>query len=217
MTFSKDEIRAGMQKRLKALSGDLFAQKGAAAAARLEAWKEWRAYRSVLVFLSTAFEINTRPLLDLAFAGGKRVFAPRVEGSSLGFFRIDSRAGGEKSHSRTGDEESYSRADGWAKGAFGIREPPPDIPLAADDFPALVITPGLAFDRIGNRLGRGRGFYDRFFAALDSGALPGLPAGLSFTACGLCLELQIAAVVPSENHDRKMDMILTEKRGPCFC
>ncbi|MDR2370367.1 MAG: 5-formyltetrahydrofolate cyclo-ligase [Treponema sp.] len=198
MIPSKEEIRAGIQRRLKTLSKDVFDNKGAEAAARLWAWNDWGAYRSVLVFLSTAFEINTQPLLDLAFIDRKRVFAPRIEQSSLAFFRINPPAPGERPGPRT-------------EGAFGIREPPPDLPLAAEDFPALVITPGLAFDRRGGRLGRGRGFYDRFFAALESGALPGLPAGPAFTACGLCLELQITQTVPMESHDRKMDMILTEK------
>jgi 5-formyltetrahydrofolate cyclo-ligase len=197
MILSKEEIRAGMQKRLKALSGDIFNKKGAEAAARLWAWNEWSAYRSVLIFLSTALEINTQPLLDLAFIDRKRVFAPRIEQSSLAFFRLAS--------------PGASKGSPGAEGAFGIREPPPDTPLAAEDFPALVVVPGLAFDRRGGRLGRGRGFYDRFFAALESGALPGLPAGLAFTACGLCLELQITDSVPIESHDRKMDMILTEK------
>jgi 5-formyltetrahydrofolate cyclo-ligase len=196
LSRSKEEIRAATQKRLKALSRDVFDKKGAEAAARLWAWNGWGAYRSVLVFLSTAFEINTGPLLDLAFIDRKRVFAPRVEQSSLAFFRVEPPA-----------ENRVS----WTEGAFGIREPPPEVPLGPDDFPALVITPGLAFDRQGSRLGRGRGFYDRFFAALDSGTLPGLPAGLSFTTCGLCLELQIVDAVPAENHDRKMDMVVTEK------
>jgi 5-formyltetrahydrofolate cyclo-ligase len=194
----KEEIRAGIQKRLKALPKNVFDNKGAEAAARLWAWNEWGAYRSVLVFLSTAFEINTQPLLDLAFIDRKRVFAPRIEQSSLAFFRLVPPASGE-------------RPEPLAEGALGIREPPPNIPLTAEDFPALVITPGLAFDRRGGRLGRGRGFYDRFFAALESGALPGLPAGLIFTVCGLCLELQIADAIPMESHDRKMDMVLTEK------
>jgi 5-formyltetrahydrofolate cyclo-ligase len=193
MIPSKEEIRAGVQKRLKALSKDVFDKKGAEAAARIWAWNEWHSYRSALIFLSTALEINTQPLLDLAFIDRKRVFAPRIEKSSLAFFRLDS--------------PRSSRVEG----VFGIREPSPDIPLAAEDFPALIVTPGLAFDRRHGRLGRGRGFYDRFFAALDSGTLPGLPAGLSFTACGLCLELQIVDAVPMESHDRKMDMVITEK------
>jgi 5-formyltetrahydrofolate cyclo-ligase len=193
---SKEELRAGMQQRLRSLSADVFRKTGAKAAARLTAWDGWSVYPSVLVFLPTAFEIDTRPLLENARNDGKKVFAPRIERSSLSFFRVGS-------------------PGLWTEGPFGIREPPPELPLAADDFPALVITPGLAFDRQGSRLGRGRGFYDRFFAALDSGTLPGLPAGLSFTACGLCTELQIVRSVPAESHDRKMDMLLTEKI--CLC
>jgi 5-formyltetrahydrofolate cyclo-ligase len=90
-------------------------------------------------------------------------------------------------------------------GGFGIREPEPDPALALkpEHFPALVITPGLAFDRRGRRLGRGRGFYDRFFAALDSGA---------YTALGLCMDAQLVPEVPVEGHDKTMDAVLTGKQ-----
>jgi 5-formyltetrahydrofolate cyclo-ligase len=73
-----------------------------------------------------------------------------------------------------------------------------------------VITPGLAFDRRGRRLGRGRGFYDHFFAALDSGRLGLRSAGrvLSCTALGLCMEAQLVPEVLAEDHDKTMDLVL---------
>ena len=75
--------------------------------------------------------------------------------------------------------------------------------LAAGDFPVLVITPGLAFDQNLNRLGRGRSFYDRFFAALDA-------AGRNYTALGLCMNCQLVEKIPVDPWDKKMDLLLTE-------
>jgi 5-formyltetrahydrofolate cyclo-ligase len=96
------------------------------------------------------------------------------------------------------------------RGGFGIREPEPKTALMPEDFPVLVITPGLAFDRRGRRLGRGRGFYDRFFAELDSGCLGPLSADRAFfyTALGLCMEAQLVPEVPAEDHDKTMDLVL---------
>jgi 5-formyltetrahydrofolate cyclo-ligase len=95
-------------------------------------------------------------------------------------------------------------------GRFGVREPEPKRPLAAADFPALILCPGLAFDRRGRRLGRGRGFYDRFFAALDQSA--GESARPGFTALGFCMDCQIVDSVPVDRRDRAVGGIITEKR-----
>jgi 5-formyltetrahydrofolate cyclo-ligase len=67
----------------------------------------------------------------------------------------------------------------------------------------LIIVPGLAFDEKGGRLGRGRGFYDRFLASIS---------GRDFFSCGLCLDCQMVESVPAEPHDVFLDAVLTEKR-----
>jgi 5-formyltetrahydrofolate cyclo-ligase len=76
---------------------------------------------------------------------------------------------------------------------------------------ALILTPGLAFDREGNRLGRGRAYYDRFLAVLDGAADAGSQAAHA-TICGLCLDCQLVGRVPVEPHDRRVASVLTEKR-----
>jgi 5-formyltetrahydrofolate cyclo-ligase len=96
-------------------------------------------------------------------------------------------------------------------GRFGVREPAPKRPLAAADFPALILCPGLAFDRRGRRLGRGRGFYDRFFAALDHNA-GGNSARPGFTALGFGMDCQIVDSVPVDRRDRAVRGFITEKR-----
>ena len=54
---------------------------------------------------------------------------------------------------------------------YGYRQPVADAPVVADDDVVAVLCPGLAFDRLGNRLGRGAGYYDRFLARLDPATL----------------------------------------------
>ncbi|GHT91106.1 hypothetical protein FACS1894140_1030 [Spirochaetia bacterium] len=131
-------------------------------------------------------EIDTHPLLEAAFVADKKVFVPRVKKDELIFYRI---------HSPDGP---------WHYGSFNIREPitagDSAAALSPVDFPAMVIVPGLAFDRSGRRLGRGGGYYDRFLAGLNA-------AGQKYTAIGLCMATQIVPEVPTENQDKKMDGI----------
>jgi 5-formyltetrahydrofolate cyclo-ligase len=96
-------------------------------------------------------------------------------------------------------------ADGpWSIGAFDIREPlvcTEETLFRAEDGPALIATPALAFDRSGNRMGRGRGYYDRFFASL--------PDDGDFFLCGFCLTAQIVDEVPVEVFDRRVNALCT--------
>jgi 5-formyltetrahydrofolate cyclo-ligase len=176
-----------MKARLKALPKDELSRDGAAAARRLREAPCWGQYATILSFLSMSTEIDTIPLLEAAFGDQKRVFAPKVEGERLRFCRI-------------------RRAQGpWQEGPFGIREPPDPAPediLKPGDFPALIIVPALAFDPAGNRLGRGRGYYDRFFAET---AGPGL-------RLGFCVDFQVLPQVPADAWDVRMDALCTEKR-----
>ena len=82
---------------------------------------------------------------------------------------------------------------------FGIREPTgPEVEPAAID---LVLVPGVAFDRSGRRLGYGAGYYDQFLTRVS----PGTPL------VGTCFAIQIADRVPSEPHDRHVDVVVTER------
>jgi len=83
------------------------------------------------------------------------------------------------------------------KGRFGI--PEPSVPVfAAEDELDLIIVPGVAFDREGHRIGRGGGFYDRL-----------LPQYRAVRA-GICFEFQCLETVPAQEHDIRMDWVVTE-------
>ncbi len=99
-------------------------------------------------------------------------------------------------------------------GKYGILAPTNSQELLASDFQLVIaLIPGLGFDLLGNRLGRGLGFYDRFLANYP------LPSKL--IKIGVALDCQITQQLPIEDHDQKMDYLLTEtgliKLTPLIC
>ena len=96
--------------------------------------------------------------------------------------------------------QPYMGKDSLSVGSFGILEPTQqktDIPKQKT--PEIIIIPGIAFDKEYNRLGRGKGYYDRL-----------LPH-LSIPKIGLCFNFQFIRSVPSTPFDTKMDIIVTDK------
>jgi 5-formyltetrahydrofolate cyclo-ligase len=194
MATPKQELRKALRQQLANIPLGVFQEEGRRAAEFMASYRPWREAERALLFLSAPGEIETAPLLDLAFRQGKQVYLPLVEGEIARFFRIRS-AGGP-----------------WQTGAFGIREPLIEGPALPEEFPpqgggtgggaVVLVAPGMAFDRQGNRMGHGKGYYDRFFSRLDS-------LGLAYTAVALCLEQQIIPRVPTESWDKRMDAICT--------
>ena len=91
----------------------------------------------------------------------------------------------------------YEQKDDLVSGPLGILEPKgTDL---ADNLDAAIV-PGLAFDIAGNRLGYGKGAYDRLLSKWE------------LVKIGACFDFQIAESLPSDEHDLKMDLIVSEKR-----
>jgi len=85
-------------------------------------------------------------------------------------------------------------------GKFGIREPVSSCEeIALDKFDAVLV-PGLAFDASGNRLGRGRGFYDRILSKASG------------VKCGVAYDFQLMEKIPVESHDAKINFIVMPNR-----
>jgi len=137
-----------------------------------------------MVFLSLPTEIDTTPLVLRAWQDRKRVLAPKVSWNQRRMLPIEIR----------------SLTQDLAIANMGIREPVTGIPFPVSLID-MVIVPGLAFDEYGNRLGRGRGFYDRFLAHPEFDGV----------ACGLALEVQIMPSVPVGPLDRHVDMVITDE------
>ncbi len=181
----KKALRQELRQRLAALAPETLQQRSAAACRLLCAQDEFRRAEVVMIFLSTPLEVDTRQLALQAWADGKRVLAPRVSWDQRRMLPI----------------EIHSLVSGVEDGYMGIREPVEGLPVPVSDI-ELVVVPGLGFDEHGNRLGRGRGFYDRFLSHPDF-------RGVS---CALALEDQVVADIPVGPSDVAIDMLVTDTK-----
>ncbi len=109
----------------------------------------------------------------------------------------------------TGDRAAPLRFRAWQPGlalepgGFGTSVPPAETPEVV---PGIVLTPLLAFDERGHRLGYGGGYYDRTIAELRA-------RGAAVLAVGLAFEAQLIAAVPNAPGDARLDWVVTEARA----
>jgi 5-formyltetrahydrofolate cyclo-ligase len=138
--------------------------------------------KGILTYVSLEKEPDTRALICAALKAGKRVAVPLSvkETATLRFYEIKSL------------EELKS-------GCYGILEPDPECSLRADpcEF-GLCIVPGLSFDLYGNRLGYGKGYYDRFLKEYKG------------TVIGLCYDKFLSKRLPKGRYDVPVQSIITE-------
>ena len=167
---------------------------GAEIAHRLEGTAAWARASTVALYASLPGEVATDALISSAWRGGKRVLLPRVVGEGQLAFA------------------EHPPAASLVAGAFGVLEPPPTEPSVDLVEADLVLVPGLAFDRHGGRLGRGRGYYDRALATLGRSGVrevaterdPAVPR-----AIGVAFDLQLVETVPMDVRDVRLEAVVT--------
>ena len=182
-----------MKGSLSGLDAADVAERSVMVARRLALTKAWSLADTVLCFLSMPHEMDTAAVILGARGGGKTVAVPRIEKNDIRFVVLPPDAGD------------------LPRDARGIPEPDPAWPLLEIARAAcmLVAVPGLAFDRQGNRLGRGKGYYDRFLAEARRTAK-------NMRALGVCLSEQLVDVVPHNDRDQRLDGAVTEKETILF-
>ena len=166
-----------MRQLNRALDSRQRLRASAAIFSAVERLPEFRAARTVAVFAALPDEPATDEVLA-RWATTRRVVLPRVEGDAMRFYAC--------------------RPDALVFGAFGILEPQGERPCPAGEID-LVVCPGVAFTADGRRLGRGRGYYDRYL---------GDPAFRGFRV-GVCYAHQLVDDLPVEPHDVRMDRVIT--------
>jgi 5-formyltetrahydrofolate cyclo-ligase len=153
---------------------------------------QWQGCDLVLAYMSLPREVQTDAIIEEALHCRKRVFLPRVNGATLAFHEITSLADAAVLHD------------------YGMREPRSDLPLfslpQAAGRRALILVPGLAFDRNKNRLGRGKGFFDGFLRSILAGK-----ERSNFDFIGIGFQLQLVECVPVTDRDVPLDAIVTEE------
>jgi len=180
---NKSAIRRQLKAALVAQSETDRHTKSIAACSLLSSSPEFHAAKVVMLFLSTAEEVDTAPLALRCWQAGKTVVVPKVSWDQK----------------RMMPTEITSLTTGMTTTGPGVREPIAGQPMPAD-FVDLVVVPGVGFSPTGFRIGRGMGFYDRFLAQPEF-------CGVS---CGLGFDLQVIDNLPVLVHDVPLSMLVTE-------
>ena len=169
-----------MTEQRKNLDADTVVASSRKIAENLSKLGAFRSAQTVSLYLAIGNEVDLEALSALCWAQGKQVVIPVFNTETNGY-----------------ELAEWNPETLLATGKYGIREPrdPMTMPLETVDFMAV---PGLAFDRHGNRLGRGGGHYDRLMAGFE-----GFSAGAAYG-------FQIVDAIPVDPHDIPLDAVVTE-------
>lgn len=138
--------------------------------------------RVVMLFYSFGTEVATGGMSERVLRAGKRLLLPYLAGDGSM----------EAAEIRPGEE--------LAPTGYGPREPARRVAVDPADVD-VVVAPGLAFDRSGNRLGYGGGYYDRYLERMGSAA----------TRIGVAFSLQLVEGIPTEPGDQRVDIVVTDQ------
>jgi len=182
--LTKDSIRSVMRKRRVSLDAGWVLTHSRTISDRVVALPEFQRAEVVLGYLSLPGEVNVDGILSAAWKAGKRVAVPAV------------RDDGEYMPVWLTPDESL------IPGGFQVRQPVVPFWAKPDAF-GLVVVPGVAFTAQGDRLGHGKGFYDRMLARLGA-KVP--------SKVGVCFSFQLAPELPVNDLDVGMNVVVTEEQ-----
>jgi len=175
--MDKKELRRMIREQKRAMTEAEIVQRSEALGRLFLESEAYKNAGTIYGYLPYNQEVRTVPMLEQALKDGKRVAVPKCYGDEMRFIFMD----------------DLSKVE---KGYANIPEPIADDPVA-DDKTALVLMPGLAFDKEGHRIGYGGGFYDKFLEAE-----PGHPT------LALCYAFQMLPHLETEEHDIPVDYVL---------
>ena len=147
-----------------------------------------------------------RSLIEQSGAQVVALFAPLADEVQIGDIasqlacRIALPRVGDMANGTPDMEFFYYDRQTLAAGAYGIQEPQAGEMCSAVDIDVMVV-PGVAFTPAGDRLGRGKGYYDRYMAR----------EGFRAQTIGVCYACQLCDELPVEEHDRRVDMVISAK------
>ena len=181
--MEKKHLRQKLKKCLDNIAAEQRTEKSKKACQALIATPQFQDASVVMMYLSMPQEIDTAEAILHAWQHGKVVVVPKI-------FWKDGHMLPVQVHSMEAD---------FSVGVSGLRNPVKGEPMPFEEID-LVVAPGLGFDRKGNRLGRGGGYYDKFFAHHQ----------LKAQKCGFAFAEQMVENVPVNEHDEPVDLLVTD-------
>jgi 5-formyltetrahydrofolate cyclo-ligase len=175
--MDKKELRANIRLLKKQHSKEELLEQSEIILSKLEQHPDFQKARIVMIYSALPDEVQTQAFLE-KWRHKKKIILPTVVGDDI-------------------IPVELAENTGFAVGDFNILEPQNE-PYTGDY--DLIVVPGVAFDKKGNRIGRGRGYYDRF-----------LCKHLNVKRIGICFDFQLVPEVPTEPNDIKMDEVISLK------
>jgi len=182
----KKYLRAILKDSREAMTASLAAQASLRVQSAFLGAGFYRDSRAIILYAPLGNEVSTGLIFDDALAAGHAIFYPRLNRTTAALELC----------------QVESRAD-FAAGAYGILEPVTPAIEAASLPPCVVVVPGLAFTRRGERIGRGGGHYDRLLAELSRVAPHAIKVGLAYS-------FQLLDQLPQAAWDRRLSFVVTE-------
>ena len=173
--MDKKELRANIKLLKKQHTKEQLLEQSELILAKLERHPDFRNARIVMLYSALPDEVQTQAFLE-KWRHEKKIILPTVVGDDI-------------------IPVELAENTGFAVGDFNILEPQNEPYTGGYD---LIVVPGVAFDRNGNRIGRGRGYYDRF-----------LCKHLDVKRIGICFDFQLVDEVPTEPNDIKMNEVIS--------
>lgn len=177
--IGKEKIRREMSAKRNSLPEEFIKKNSKEISEKLLNMDIYNNAKNIYIYMDFNGEVDTKEIIADAFSKGKRVAIPKIIENKMEFYYIDDIADVDV-------------------GYFGYLEPLSNE-LAKDE-DHLMIMPGVAFDNKKNRIGYGRGFYDKYLAQNECE-----------NKIALAYDFQVMEEVPYDNDDIKPDMIITEK------
>lgn len=173
--MDKKELRKSVKTLVRQLTDEQKHAQSHAVFSYIENTTIFQDSKNVMIFSSLPDELPTHEVIE-RWARVKNVYLPRVSGDDIEVIKYE---------------------PGTLKlGSFNILEPTNDE-IVNPSILDLVIVPGVAFDREGNRCGRGKGYYDRFLKQTDA------------VTIAVCFDCQLVDHLPTEPHDIPAQYIVT--------
>ena len=174
----KGQLRKQIREEKKHQHPDVLRANAATLLRQIEEHPNFIASKTILLFYSLGDEVHTHDFVEKWHAA-KKILLPVVKGDVLVL-------------------RHYTGKECLQAGAFNIEEPTGENFTDYDEI-QMAVVPGLSFDKQGNRLGRGKGYYDKLLPLLHTYNI------------GICHQFQAREEMPTEPFDRKMDEVWTEK------
>ena len=183
--MTKQEIRTIMKELKSKLLESQIHMCGDAISDQLFQTSAYIQCKQLFCYVSFNQEVITTTILKMALSQKKKVAVPKIIRNEMKFYYINS-------------------LEELKPGILGILEPiTVEEAIPRMDEQNLVIVPGLAFDLNWNRIGYGKGYYDRYFSKYKE---------IPMEKIALAYDFQVLDVLPVEDHDKHIDQIITQTR-----